>query len=108
MKVLSARYLPEGQCFLCLHVGALIRFWEFMVKPEAEFQSDILISFSSFPSSYLASSPRPHPLPFSQIPELLPEDRTHGEMIPHEEPGSPAEIKCDFPCIRLKPEPARQ
>ncbi|XP_060045312.1 uncharacterized protein [Vicugna pacos] len=29
-------------------------------------------------------------------------------MIPHEEPGSPTEIKCDFPFIRLKPEPARQ
>lgn len=42
------------------------------------------------------------------IPELLLADRTHGEMIPHEEPGSPTEIKCDFPFIRLKSEPARQ
>ncbi|MXQ91653.1 hypothetical protein E5288_WYG019897 [Bos mutus] len=43
-----------------------------------------------------------------KIPEQLLEDRTHGEMIPHEEPGSPTEIKCDFPFIRLKPEPVRQ
>ncbi|ELK29963.1 hypothetical protein MDA_GLEAN10008610 [Myotis davidii] len=42
------------------------------------------------------------------IPELLLADCTHGEMIPHEEPGSPTEIKCDFPFIRLKSEPARQ
>lgn len=42
------------------------------------------------------------------IPERLLADRPRGEMIPHEAPGSPTEIKCDFPFIRLKPEPARQ
>ncbi|KAI5279451.1 Protein Dispatched-like 1 [Manis pentadactyla] len=45
---------------------------------------------------------------FHRIPEPLLVDRTHGEMIPHEGPGSPTEIKCDFPFIRLKSEPARQ
>ncbi|XP_065399121.1 uncharacterized protein [Macaca nemestrina] len=45
---------------------------------------------------------------FHRHPELLLADCTHGEMIPHEEPGSPTEIKCDFPFIRLKSEPARQ
>ncbi|GAB0183828.1 hypothetical protein GRJ2_000848100 [Grus japonensis] len=41
-------------------------------------------------------------------PEELSDDRAHGEMIPHEVTGSLAEIKCDFPFIRLKSEPARQ
>ncbi|EOA95263.1 hypothetical protein Anapl_16854 [Anas platyrhynchos] len=41
-------------------------------------------------------------------PEELSEDRAHREMIPHEVTGSLAEIKCDFPFTRLKPEPARQ
>lgn len=41
-------------------------------------------------------------------PEEPLENRAHGEMIPHEVTGSLAEIKCDFPFIRLKSEPARQ
>ncbi|XP_058523760.1 uncharacterized LOC127903862 homolog [Ochotona princeps] len=41
-------------------------------------------------------------------PELLLADHTHGEMIPHEDPGSLADIQCDFPFIRLKAEPASQ
>lgn len=71
--------------------------------------ADILISFPSSLSSLLPFLfPLSLPSSFSQIPELLLADRTHGEMIPHEEPGSPTEIKCDFPFIRLKSEPARQ
>lgn len=103
-----------GQRFTCSNVGAGRGGGVFGIHVDT--RSLVSISRRTFFSGadvLIASLlpllfPLSRPSSFSQIPGRLLADRTHREMIPHEEPGSPTEIKCDFPFIRLKAEPARE